>query len=73
MDTLHAVSPLSIQIKPLREAKGWTQAELAEQAGVSRITVNRIEQGNHKTIDLEVLDRIAKALGVAPGLLIVER
>lgn len=30
-------------LKELRAARGWSQAELAEQLGVSRQTVNAIE------------------------------
>ena len=31
------------RVRALREAKGWTQLELAERMGVSRKTVNTIE------------------------------
>lgn len=31
------------QVREAREAKGWTQAELAARVGVSRKTVNTIE------------------------------
>ena len=33
------------QIRAAREALGWTQAELAERMGVSRKTVNTVENG----------------------------
>lgn len=33
------------QIRPFREKRGWTQAELAELMGVSRKTVNTVENG----------------------------
>ena len=29
----------------MREARGWTQAELADRIGVSRKTVNTVENG----------------------------
>jgi transcriptional regulator with XRE-family HTH domain len=64
------MTPLRIQIKELRQAKGWTQQELADQADVTRATVNRLENGRQTSIDLVVLERLAGALGVAPGLLI---
>ena len=36
---------LSNHVREAREAKGWTQAELAERIGVSRKTVNTVENG----------------------------
>lgn len=32
-------------MREAREAKGWTQADLAERIGVSRKTINTIENG----------------------------
>jgi transcriptional regulator with XRE-family HTH domain len=64
------MTPLRIQIRTLRQSKKWSQDELAEQAGVSRITITRLERGTAKAISLDVLDRIARALDVAPGALI---
>ena len=32
-------------VRAAREAKGWTQGELAERIGVSRKTVNTVENG----------------------------
>ncbi|WP_109809073.1 helix-turn-helix transcriptional regulator [Sphingosinithalassobacter portus] len=32
-------------IRAAREARGWTQADLAERVGVSRKTVNTVENG----------------------------
>jgi len=36
---------LANRVRAAREAKGWTQAELAERIGVSRKTINTIENG----------------------------
>ena len=69
--TLFAVSPLRLRVKELREALGLTQAELAERAKVRRATVNRIENAHVTAIDMDVLERLAEALGVEPGFLIV--
>jgi putative transcriptional regulator len=33
------------RLKDLRTARGWTQADLAQHAGVSRQTINAIEKG----------------------------
>ncbi|MCG2593029.1 helix-turn-helix domain-containing protein [Ramlibacter sp. XY19] len=47
----------------LRQAKGWTQEELATHAGVARDIVAKIERGSRNPT-LEVLDRLAAALEV---------
>ena len=65
------MSPLMLRVRELREALGLTQAELADRAGVRRATVNRIENARVTAIDLEVLEKIADALHVEPGFIIV--
>ena len=47
-----------------------TQAELAEKAGVSRATINRIEQGHAESVTFETVNRIAKALKVDADVLV---
>jgi transcriptional regulator with XRE-family HTH domain len=54
-----------------RLAKGWTQQILADRAGTSRIYVAKIE-GAAKEISLDMLERLARALGVKPGRLLDE-
>ena len=50
------------RIATLRKLKGYTQAELAEMAGLQRSHIVRLEQGRYgATID--VLSAIATALG----------
>ena len=36
---------LANRLRAERDAKGWTQADLAERIGVSRKTINTIENG----------------------------
>lgn len=64
---------LRLQVRALREAKGLTQAELAERAGVRRATISAMEADPPPSrVELAGLERIAAALGVEPpGLLIV--
>lgn len=38
-------SELCNRLKALRAEKGWTQADLAERAGVTRKTINTVEGG----------------------------
>jgi transcriptional regulator with XRE-family HTH domain len=51
-------------IKTLREAKGLSQVELAKQAKVARPYLVRLESGERKNPSLDILKRLAKALGV---------
>jgi transcriptional regulator with XRE-family HTH domain len=68
------MTPLRIEIRSLREAKGLSQAQLAKDAGVGIATVKRLEAKNPpRGIDLDTLEGLARALGVAPGALIGHR
>jgi transcriptional regulator with XRE-family HTH domain len=51
-------------IKRLREAKGFTQAELARKVRVTRPYVTMLESGARKTAPLAMLKRLARALEV---------
>ena len=50
------------QIARLRIAKGLTQEELAERAGVRQPNIARLESGKHQPT-LDLLRRVAEALG----------
>jgi transcriptional regulator with XRE-family HTH domain len=52
-----------MRLRTLREARGWTQAQLAERAGLTREYVGRLE-GGRQDPRLSVVRRLAKALGV---------
>lgn len=67
---MDSVTPIKLRVKELREAKRWTQQRLADEAGVSRITVIRIESDDNKRIDYEVLEKLSDALGVNAAALI---
>ena len=67
------MSPLGLRIKELRSARGWSQRELSRRAGVRQATVSHLESGDVKTVDLSVLERLAKALQVDAGYLIVKK
>ena len=51
-------------VRKLREAQGWTQADLAKRAGLNAATVQRVEQ-NVPSVELGSIGRIAGALGVS--------
>ena len=67
------LTPIYVRIRETREARGWTQEELAERAGVTQGTISRIETGKVASLDLAVFEKLAKALGVHPAALIEER
>lgn len=55
---------LSHVIKVLRKGKGLNQVELAKKAGVTTAYVSQLEGGQKRNPSLDVLKRLAKALGV---------
>lgn len=65
------MTPLRLRVKELREAKGFSQLELARRAEVRPATVIAIEKGRTTGVDFDVLERLAVALGVDPGFLVV--
>ena len=56
---------MALRIRQLREAKGWTQADLAERARMSRSQLAMIEAETRPANTLR-LNAIAAALGVVP-------
>lgn len=64
------MSPISLRVREFRQAKGWSQAELAELAGIRRATLSAIESEQTKGIDFETLERLAEALEVNAAILI---
>lgn len=53
-------------IKERRSAKGWSRNKLAEKAGVSVRTVERLEIEQDYSLGLKALERIASALELHP-------
>lgn len=57
---------VAARLRELREAAGLTQGELADSAqGLSRAYLSEVERGE-KSLGLETLGRLARALGVEP-------
>ena len=55
---------LGRMLKERREAKGMSQMALAKVARVGRTYIVKLESGDKKNPSLDVLKRLAKALGV---------
>jgi transcriptional regulator with XRE-family HTH domain len=55
---------LKTVLRALREAKGWSQVQLAARADVTSAYIAQLETGKKQNPSLEVLKRLAKALGV---------
>ena len=58
-------------LRRLREAKGLTQTELAKRAKITDEYVSMLESGAKRNPSFEVLKRLAKALGISVGELLV--
>ena len=54
------------RIREARDARGWSQGELAERCGLSRPTIARIEAGQH--VRMGTLETVARALGLTVEL-----
>lgn len=50
------------RVRSNREARGWTQARLAEEVGVNRTYIGSIERGE-KSVTVFNVNRLALALG----------
>lgn len=57
---------LGSRIKELRNAKNFTQEQVADRIGVSRQKYARIEKGIN-SITLDILSKVAEVLGVTVG------
>jgi len=55
---------LSQVLQRLRAGKGLTQVELATKAKVTQAYVAKLESGAKTNPSLEILERLARALGV---------
>jgi transcriptional regulator with XRE-family HTH domain len=59
------------RLRVRRESLRWSQAQLAEAAGVTPNYVGVVERGE-KLPTLETLDAFARAIGASPGALIAD-
>ena len=55
-------------VRQARKDKGWTQEQLALEAGVKRAYLSEVENGQ-RNVSLDVVEKLARALDVEPGTL----
>ncbi len=60
---------LSLNMRRLRQSKGWSQEEFAHQAGLHRTYISDLERGARNPT-ITVVDKLAVALGVPVGVLL---
>jgi transcriptional regulator with XRE-family HTH domain len=54
------------KIRRLRKERGMTQEELGKKIGVQKAAINKYEAGIVINLKREVINKLAKALGVSP-------
>lgn len=62
---------LGVVIQHRRRVAGWSQEAFADRVGVHRTFMSTVERGL-SNLSLDNLERIARSLGIAPGLLLLE-
>jgi XRE family transcriptional regulator, regulator of sulfur utilization len=60
---------LAERVRTLRRAKGWSQEELADRAGLHRTFVSQVER-NLKNTTIQSTEKLARALEVSLGELL---
>ncbi|BAK38294.1 putative Xre family DNA binding protein [Microlunatus phosphovorus NM-1] len=60
---------LGQRIAAVRKQRGWTQSDLSEAAGISRVTVSKIERGT-TDVGYVRLVRLARALEVSTSVFV---
>ena len=60
---------LGLNVRRLREAKGWSQEDYADRAGIHRTYVSDIERGRRNPT-ITVVEKLARPFEVAPGELL---
>ena len=62
-ETIDAVRVLGLEIANARRARRWTEAALAERAGISAVTLRNVERGV-PTVGIGTVFELATILGI---------
>lgn len=57
---------LGLNVRRLREAKGWSQEDYADRAGIHRTYVSDIERGRRNPT-ITVVEKLAGPFAIPPG------
>ncbi|MBC2667340.1 helix-turn-helix transcriptional regulator [Novosphingobium flavum] len=60
---------LGQNVRALREARGWSQEDYADRAGIHRTYVSDIERGRRNPT-ITVVEKLAAPLGMSAGALL---
>jgi transcriptional regulator with XRE-family HTH domain len=60
---------LGLNVRRLREQKGWSQEDYADRAGINRTYVSDIERGKRNPT-VTVVEKLAAPLNVSAGSLL---
>lgn len=63
--------PFGKRLRAAREAQELTQAEAAEKAGITQVYWCNLESGKKINPSLEILVKVAKAVGATPNDLLL--
>lgn len=58
-------------VRAARKQQGWTQEQLAFEAGVKRAYLSEVENGQ-RNVSLDVVEKLAQALGIKADALMAE-
>lgn len=72
-DKKRAEAEVAFQIRRLREAKSWTQKDLARKAGCSQQAISAIEQAGYRRHSLPLLRRVAQVLNADVVVALIPR
>lgn len=62
---------IQIKLQEVRQSKGLSQSQLAELIGHTTSSIKRIENQRFKSIPVETLDKLCKALDCSVGDILV--
>lgn len=60
----HSVSRIAAQIYALRKQRGWSQADLAQRAGIAQERISKIESADFDSLTMKTLQKFARAFDV---------
>jgi transcriptional regulator with XRE-family HTH domain len=63
------MSEFGKRLAKLREARGWSQQELADRSGVPYTAIYKVERGVHQEPRVSVAAKLARSLGVSLDVL----